>query len=247
MLNKNLRTILYYVVSVSMVCLMIEFTKRIPDPRTSLSPQYYDVVTAKQSELNRPPSDDGNSDKEDVIPLRNRGRPKPKDDLDEQYNEIDPREKEKFREWKKKHKFKPSETGLYKKWRQEIKSKEKKERKNKSIKSVIERVKSVHNEIADEVNPSKHLVEKLSDAISEDEDEDDDDNDEKEDNDKEIDTDDLIDYPGGMTEYSEPGDNSCVDFEITDDLKQRQESVREACDKYEDEMGTQKLLFSRLR
>ena len=51
MLNKNLRHILYYVVTVSLLCLMIEVTKRIPDPRTTLSPKYYEVVTAKQSQL----------------------------------------------------------------------------------------------------------------------------------------------------------------------------------------------------
>ena len=51
MLNKNLRSILYYVVTVSVLCLMIEVTKRVPDPRTSLSPKFYEVVTAKQSEL----------------------------------------------------------------------------------------------------------------------------------------------------------------------------------------------------
>ena len=43
MLNKNLRTVLYYVVTVSVLCLMIEVTKRIPDPRTQLSPHYYEV------------------------------------------------------------------------------------------------------------------------------------------------------------------------------------------------------------
>lgn len=58
MLNKNLRTVLYYVVTVSCLCLMIEFTKRIPDPRTSLSPQFYQVVTAKQSELLTLPQND---------------------------------------------------------------------------------------------------------------------------------------------------------------------------------------------
>ena len=51
MLNKNLRTVLYYVVTVSVLCLMIEVTKRIPDPRTQLSPHYYEVVTASQAEL----------------------------------------------------------------------------------------------------------------------------------------------------------------------------------------------------
>ena len=43
MLNKNLRTVVYYVVTVSVCCLLIEFSKRVPDPRTQLSPKYYEV------------------------------------------------------------------------------------------------------------------------------------------------------------------------------------------------------------
>ena len=73
MLNKNLRSILYYVVTVSVLCLMIEFTKRIPDPRTSLSPKYYEVVTAKQSELESLPKVHKDEEAKDVIPRRNRG------------------------------------------------------------------------------------------------------------------------------------------------------------------------------
>merc|ERR1719210_909200 len=75
MINKNLRSILYYVIGVTMVCLMIELSKRVP--QAALDPALYDVNTAKESQLATLPNT-GSEDAEslDVIPKRNRGRVK---------------------------------------------------------------------------------------------------------------------------------------------------------------------------
>jgi len=249
MLNKNLRTVLYYVVTVSCLCLMIEFTKRIPDPRTSLSPQFYQVVTAKQSELLTLPQNDEDDKSEEVIPRRNRGRVKPKEkkvmsEESDYYkeNDINSEDKEKFREWKKKNKFKASEVGLFKKWKKEMKTLKKKEfKKGKSI-ELVSKINSYKNSI---INKEEAIRDDDHESDKEDVDEDETFVDGS--NQSTIDTDDLVDYPGGIVEYAPPGEKSCSEFEVTDELHARQKSVREACDKFEDEMGTQKLLFSRLR
>merc|ERR1711915_730081 len=114
MLNKNLRSILYYVVGVSAVCLMIELSKRVP--AKELDKSMYMVQTAKVSELATEPTQQQNNlgAEDDLIPKRNRGRvktdKKPKDTK---------ADKEKFREWKKTVTISKDEMGLFKKWKQE--------------------------------------------------------------------------------------------------------------------------------
>ena len=119
MLNKNLRHILYYVVTVSLLCLMIEFTKRIPDPRTSLSPKYYEVVTANQAELQTLPKASEDDEAVDVIPGRNRGRLPLKKTVNADVEPVID-EKAKFREWKVKQNIKFDEKGLFKRWKKEL-------------------------------------------------------------------------------------------------------------------------------
>lgn len=276
MLNKNLRTVLYYVVTVSVCCLLIEFSKRVPDPRTQLSPKYYDVVTASPAELKKLPKlekpanviDTG--DEEDVIPKRNRGKlSQNKDDYYE--GQLDADEKTKFREWKKSNKFKPSETGLFRKWKKEQRSE--KFRNSKSIKSL----KSDKNTIEEEkLKPTEPIAEEIlekvrdqdmtennseeedieveemhktvDDQAEEEEEREEEEQDEQEEGDKEaLDTDDLVDYPSGLTEWAAPADMSCAEFSVTPEMVERQQMVREACDRLEPEMGSQRLLYSRLR
>merc|ERR1711911_106702 len=62
-----------------------------------------------------------------------------------------------------------------------------------------------------------------------------------------LDTEDLVDYPSGMTEWAAPADMSCAEFSVTPEMVERQQMVREACDRLEPEMGSQRLLYSRLR
>jgi len=225
------------------------------------------VVTAKQSELQTLPRDTPeNSEAEDVIPKRNRGRVRKKNfyetDEDEEDNTVD--EKERFREWKKKQKVHGSETGLFKKWKKEVQRRGKKEpslRKGKETANEIddyeEHPKKVkyfkilkENELEGEEKDNEEEEEEdkepLKDGVQEERDDDDDGLD-ADNNDNTIDTDDLIDYPGGMTEYAPPEEFSCSEFVITDELRERQQSVREACDRLEPEMGSQRLLYSRLR
>ena len=246
MLNKNLRTVLYYVVTVSVLCLMIEETKRIPDPRTQLSPHYYEVVTASQAELATLPKKTDEREEEDVIPKRNRGRVQKKKIDYYQDNNINDDEKERFREWKKKNKFKPSETGLFRKWKKEIqRGRNKPSRNSKSFESSED-----DNELEEEYTEKRGKYKtKHEEQVEDDEDADEIAADDRRDavDGGEIDTDDLIDYPGGITEYAPAADMSCAEFEVTAELLQRQQSVREACDRLEHEMGPQKLLYSRLR
>ena len=49
MLNKNIRSLLSYVAGVSLLCLMIEFSRRLPDTPATLPPALYHVRTAKVS------------------------------------------------------------------------------------------------------------------------------------------------------------------------------------------------------
>ena len=230
MLNKNLRSILYYVVTVSVLCLMIEFTKRIPDPRTSLSPKYYEVVTAKQSELESLPKVHKDEEAEDVIPRRNRGRPPVKESPQE---ESPKDEKAKFREWKVKHNVKSDERGLFKKWKKEMRAGAGKSFSASEIKQQ-KRVESVRDL---EVEPDQEDEEVkgkepqgYEDDLSVDE--------------NEIDTDDLVDYPGGATKYFPAADSSCSDFTMTSSFEERRARVRDNCKKLE---VNQKILYSRLR
>ena len=78
------------------------------------------MVTASQAELKKLPKlqkpfnkVDNGEKAEDVIPRRNRGRVPGKKKEDYYEGELDDDEKTSFREWKKKNKFKPSETGLF--------------------------------------------------------------------------------------------------------------------------------------
>ena len=81
---------------------------------------YCKVVTASQAELATLPKKTDERAEEDVIPKRNRGRVQKKKIDYYQDNNINDDEKERFREWKRKNKFKPSETGLFRKWKKEI-------------------------------------------------------------------------------------------------------------------------------
>merc|ERR1719516_58403 len=122
MINKNLRSVLYYVTGVTMVCLMIEFSKRVPAGQ--LDPRLYAVETAKESELiSEPKSPPGEVDY-DIVPKRNRGRVKEHKESEEG-EQLDIAEntvkdtrtnKEKFKEWKASMKISAEEMGLFKKW-----------------------------------------------------------------------------------------------------------------------------------
>merc|ERR1711997_1365874 len=59
-----------------------------------------------------------------------------------------------------------------------------------------------------------------------------------------IDTDDLIDYPEGITRYVAAGDNSCSDFTLTQTFRTRREHARETCQKLKVQ---QRILYSRMR
>ena len=262
MLNKNLRTVLYYVVTVSVCCLLIEFSKRVPDPRTQLSPKYYDVVTASPAELKKLPKlqkpenviDTG--DEEDVIPKRNRGKlSQNKDDYYE--GQLDADEKTKFREWKKSQKFKPSETGLFRKWKKEQRAEKFRNSKSlnslKSDKNTIEEEKQKPTEpIAEEILEKEVEdieVEEMHKTVDdqEEEEEEEEESEEEEEDKEALDTEDLVDYPGGLTEWAAPADMSCAEFSPTSEMVERQQMVREACDRLEPEMGSQRVLYSRLR
>merc|ERR1719266_610830 len=123
MVHKNLRTLLYYVVGVTAVCLMIEVSKR----NAGLDPALYVVETAASSQdlfLPTPSSAVSGAMDDEVIPRRNRGRPgginktaAKKKDID---NIVDDKsDKEKFKLWKASMKISPEEVGLFKKWKQE--------------------------------------------------------------------------------------------------------------------------------
>merc|ERR1711892_695058 len=74
MINKNLRSVLYYVTGVTIVCLMIEFSKRVP--AGGLDSRLYVVETAKESELASLPKSPPDEIDYDIIPKRDRGRVK---------------------------------------------------------------------------------------------------------------------------------------------------------------------------
>jgi len=242
-LNKNLRHILYYVVTVSLLCLMIEVTKRIPDPRTTLSPKYYEVVTAKHSELQTLPKESEDDEAVDVIPRRNRGRLPLKKTVSEHVEPAEPviDEKAKFREWKIKQNIKSDEKGgLFKRWKKEMRfgqsgiGKEK-VLENKFTSDESNREDDQDEEVEEEEEEEKEV--RMSDepegyddslAIA----------------DNLIDTDDLIDYPEGITRYVAAADNSCSDFSLTQTLRERRERVREACQKLQVQ---QRILYSRMR
>ena len=248
MLNKNLRHILYYVVGVSLLCLMIEVTKRIPDPRTTLSPKYYEVVTAKQSELDTLPNTREEDQPADVIPRRNRGRLPLKEAVEESVEPVI-NEKAKFREWKIKQNIKSDEKGLFKRWKKEMRFGQSGVGREETVSEDqvrnFERNSEDEDEVADkddEEEEEEEEVKKKPSVMSDDEPEGYDDSLSIADN--TIDTDDLIDYPEGITRYVAAVDNSCSDFTLTQTFRERREHVRETCKKLKVQ---QRILYSRLR
>jgi len=57
-----------------------------------------------------------------------------------------------------------------------------------------------------------------------------------------------IDYPGGITEYESPAPlHNCMNFTLTDEFLERSKKVERSCSRFEDEVGSQRRLYSRLR
>lgn len=249
MINKNLRSVLYYVIGVTIVCLMIEFSKRVP--AGGLDSRLYVVETAKESELASLPSSPPDEVDYDIIPKRDRGRVKePKQPRElEHNNDIadnaiqDTRtNREKFKEWKASVKISEDEMGLFKKWKLEqglskkqLKEKEVLTEEEKEETENIEEAEDDDSEITDKVQSNKPSTdEKVEEEYS--------------DKDSNIDTEDLIDYPEGLTEYEPPSfEHSCSDFTMTDSLLERSQAVQAACSRLQDELGDQRKLYSRLR
>jgi len=123
MLHKNLRSVLFYVVGVSFVCLMIEIRKRSEADFYSLDPSLYAVQTASQDQLRADPVEDLSEDDADIVPLRNRGRPNPDEELIKQKEDkkvavSEAELKSKYREWKKEQGIVGrKEKGMFKKWK----------------------------------------------------------------------------------------------------------------------------------
>jgi len=254
MINKNLRSVLYYVIGVTLVCLMIELSKRTV-PGGGLSSQLYVVETAKESELATLPNSPAGEVDYDIVPKRDRGRVKePKkprelvadDTLSENtINTIEDTRsnREKFKEWKASVKISADEMGLFKKWKLEqgLSKKQLKEKEAAAFKDedVTEKVEELDIDDAEETGNIKEdhkpstdeKVEEEYAAAGDD-----------------IDTEELIDYPDGLTEYEPPNfEHSCSDFTLTDELLERSKSVQAACSRLQDELGDQRKLFSRLR
>merc|ERR1711936_148171 len=117
MVHKNLRTLLYYVVGVTAVCLMIEVSKR----SSGLDPALYVVETEASHNLVSPPAAPASSSisgvvDDEVIPRRNRGRPGSIEKAAAKEKEIDnlvddkvlfQSDKEKFKLWKASMKISP--------------------------------------------------------------------------------------------------------------------------------------------
>jgi len=248
MLNKNLRSILYYVVGVSVVCLMIELSKRVP--AKELDTSMYMVHTAKVSELATEPTQEQNDleTEDNLIPKRNRGRvktdkkpkalPRKTISLDNEIRDTKA-DKEKFREWKKTVTISKDEMGLFKKWKQE-QGLSKKQLKEKNAVEEEDNYEEVTEIVEDfkENKESKHKSEHINKEYEYDDDE-------KSDG---VDIEDLIDYPAGITEYEPPSfEHSCSDFSLTDDFLARSTAVQDACSRLQDELGDQRKLYSRLR
>jgi len=259
MINKNLRSVLYYVTGVTMVCLMIEFSKRVPVGQ--LDPRLYVVETAKESELTNLPKSPPDEADYDIVPKRNRGRvkePRVVEELNIAENTIkDTRtNKEKFKEWKASMKISAEEMGLFKKWKLE---------QGLSKKQLRDKEVDINKE--DEAEEDNDLQEKEEEDEEEEEEEKEEDKEGKVnvkvgektpnvdlqvenefEDEKKIDPEDLIDYPEGIEEYEPPNlDHSCSDFTITDTLLERSKAVEAACSRLEDELGDQRRLYSRLR
>ena len=213
-------------------------------------------TTLQDSELATDPTDT-KPDDYDVIPKRNRGRVgkiKQTQSLSVSENLVDNSEKAKFKAWKSRIKFDPNETGLFKKWKkQQLEAEAEDEiaeeseteeefakfkawksslkgdtsetglfKKWKKLKTTTTTTEvSVVNEIEDEELKSDEDID-LSNEKEDDT--------EEEEEETALDTDDLIDYPSGLTEY-EPADweHSCSEFSMTEPLLERQQEVVAAC------------------
>ena len=210
MLNKNLRSILYYVVGVSAVCLMIELSKRVPSKELDTS--MYIVHTAKVSELATEPSQQQNNlgTEDNLIPKRNRGRvktekkpkalPRKSITLDNEIRDTKA-DKEKFREWKKTVTISKDEMGLFKKWKQE-QGLSKKQLKEKNTVEEEDNYEEITENVihVKENKESKLKIKYVNDKYEYDDSEKSDD----------VDIEDLIDYPTGITEYEPPSsEHSC--------------------------------------
>jgi len=247
MVHKNLRTLLYYICGVTLVCLCIELSKR----GGGLSPSLYVVETASNAELkttphpppiNAPDNNKKDRETEELIPRRNRGQPGTREQ--EKPNTLS--EKEQFKLWKASMKISPEEVGLFKKWKQE-QGLRRKGKKQSDIEEQLEEAEEEEEEeeeeeIEEEEKSNKKIknktksVEELSDNPEEEsEDEDEEEEDEEE-------------YPTGVTEYDPPdSQHSCTDLTLTDKLLERANQVSAACERLQDEIGDQRRLYSRLR
>jgi len=262
MVHKNLRTLLYYVVGVTAVCLMIEVSKR----SSGLDPALYVVETEASHNLVSPPAAPASSSiagvvDDEVIPRRNRGRPgsiekaaaakeKEIDNLVE-----DKSDKEKFKLWKASMKISPEEVGLFKKWKQEQgRSKKQLRLKQEDYEDEDEEEDERNEEDGDEDEEDEDKGEeediekksnkKISNARAEEDDESDGyDDPEEEEEDGEGD-----EYPEGVTEYDPPDSlHSCTDITMTDRLLDRANTASKACARLRDEIGEEKKLYNRLR
>jgi len=248
MINKNLRSVLYYVTGVTIVCLMIEFSKRVP--AGGLDSRLYVVETAKESELASLPKSPPDEIDYDIIPKRDRGRvkstkqPRKLEEPESIENTIkDTRtNREKFKEWKASVKISEDEMGLFKKWKfeqglskKQLKEKETLSEKEEDVTEETQKEEDDDPELADEVKSHEPSTDEKVEK-------------EYADADNNIDTEELIDYPEGLDEYEPPNlDHSCSDFTITDSLLERSKSVEAACSRLHDELGDQRKLYSRLR
>jgi len=273
MVHKNLRTLLYYVVGVTAVCLMIEVSKR----NSGLDPALYLVETDASHNLASPPNAPPHSSSsvsreidDEVIPRRNRGRPGSVEKAAIKEKEIDnlvddKSDKEKFKLWKASMKISPEEVGLFKKWKQE---------QGRSKKQL--RVKQEDYDDEDEEEDDRNEEDEDEDEDEEDEDEDEDEGEvdegdvienksnkkipsKKEENDDESDGYDdpeeeeeedgeEDEYPEGVTEYDPPDSlHSCTDITMTDRLLDRANTASKACARLRDEIGEEKKLYNRLR
>merc|ERR1711892_1173782 len=158
MINKNLRSVLYYVTGVTIVCLMIEFSKRVP--AGGLDSRLYVGETAKESELASLPKSPPDGIDYDIMPKRDRGRvkstkqPRILEEPESIENTIkDTRtNREKFKEWKASVKISEDEMGLFKKWKLEqgLSKKQLKE-KEEDVTEETQKEEDDDPELADEV------------------------------------------------------------------------------------------------
>lgn len=261
MVHKNLRTLLYYVVGVTAVCLMIEVSKR----SSGLDPALYVVETEASHNLVSPPAAPPSSSiagvvDDEVIPRRNRGRPGSIEKAAAKEQEIDnlvddKSDKEKFKLWKASMKISPEEVGLFKKWKQEQgRSKKQLRLKQEDYEDEDEEEDERNEEDGDEDEEDEDKDEeediekksnkKISNARAEEDDESDGyDDPEEEEEDGEDD-----EYPEGVTEYDPPDSlHSCTDITMTDRLLDRANTASKACARLRDEIGEEKKLYNRLR